>query len=255
MPTAGKPYVYLLLGAAGSDRRALLADVIEGGLVAEDRPVVLLSADESPAPVDAKLPHPARWSMTDDGMISAPSVPGATHVFFVTDGRRDPIDQIQAFQAWLLTSGTELARVICVVNCQLAEKNPTLRSWYDACIHFSDIVLLTRRESVANKWMSDFLAHFQKQYFPSLFEQVKGGRVKNPQLVLHPEARRMSHAFDEEQDWTVVGADGEEIDEEEASDEEGEIQAEPAQDPYFERDAAGRRTKRIPDIRKYLEKA
>jgi hypothetical protein len=50
-----------------------------------------------------------------------------------------------------------------------------------------------RREGVANKWLSDFRAHFDGQFYPCLFELVKGGRVKNPALVLDPLARRMSH--------------------------------------------------------------
>ena len=38
-----------------------------------------------------------------------------------------------------------------------------LLAWYDACVHFSDVVLLQRREGVANKWVSDFLKHHEDQ--------------------------------------------------------------------------------------------
>ncbi len=64
----------------------------------------------------------------------------------------------------------------------------------------------------------------------------------------------MGHVFDAEQDWVFTNAEGEEIDEEEETDDEEEIQATPEEEPYFARDAAGRRQKRIPDIAKYLEK-
>ena len=74
--------------------------------------------------------------------------------------------------------GGELARVLCVVHCALAEKHPALLAWYDACVHFSDVVLLQRREGVANKWVSDFLKHYQDQFMPCLFETVKAGLAR-----------------------------------------------------------------------------
>ena len=81
--------------------------------------------------------------------------------------------------------------------------------------------------------------------------------ARNPQLVLDPQARRMSHFLDEEQDWVVTGSDGEVIDDEDEEDgkvsEEEEVEAAPEEDPYLAKDAAGRRVKRIPDIAKYLE--
>jgi hypothetical protein len=62
----------------------------------------------------------------------------------------------------------------------------------------------------------------------------------------------MSHAFDAEQDWIFTDAEGEVIEEDEETDDDEEIEATPEEDPYFVRDAAGRRVKRIPDITKYL---
>ena len=55
MASDEKPLVYLILGAAGSGRRTVVADLIDGGLGEGDRPAVLLSADEAPAEIDAKL--------------------------------------------------------------------------------------------------------------------------------------------------------------------------------------------------------
>ena len=100
--------------------------------------------------------------------------------------------------------------------------------------------------------MTAFLAHFHDKFYPCLFEMVKAGRVKNPGLVLEPQARRMSHAFDAEQDWIFTDADGEEIDEQDETDDEDGVEAAPEVDPYLERDATGRRAHRIPDINKYL---
>jgi hypothetical protein len=251
MPPVEKPLVYLILGAAGSGRREILADLIEAGLTSDDTAAVMLSQSEAPSDFDAKLPKVTRWSWTDEVIVG--ELPReVSHVFFMTDGRQNPVEQIEVFKAWLEAQGGELARVLSVVNCQLAEKNPPLLAWYEACVHFSDVILLTRREGVANKWLSTFLGHFEKQFYPGLFELVKGGKVKNPALVLDPLARRMTHIFDAEQDWVFTNADGEQIDEEEETEGDEEVEATPEEDPYFARDAAGRRVKRIPDIAKFL---
>jgi hypothetical protein len=247
-----KPLVYLILGAVGSGRRAVIADLIEDGLVEGDRAVVLLSDAEPADEFDAKLPGLARWNWTGE-LIEAALPREATHVFFVTDGRTSPVDQAEVFKAWLEAQGGELARVICVVNCQLAEKHPPLLAWYDACVHFSDVVLLNHREGVANKWMSDFQAHFKSRFLPCLFEMVKAGRVKNPAVVLDPQARRMSHVFDAEQDWIFTDAEGKVIDEDEEAEGDEEVEVTPEIEPYFERLNGSRRVKEVPDLRKYLD--
>jgi hypothetical protein len=252
MKETEKPLAYLILGAAGSGRREVLVDLIEGGLDEADRVAVMLPGGETTtSEAEPKLPRVSRWEW-QEGTIVGTLPTDATHVFFVTDGTRNPVDQIEVFKAWLEAQGGALARVVCIVNSQLAEKNPGLLPWFDACVHFSDVVLLNKREGVENKWVSDFLGHFKKQHLPCVFEMVKDGRVKNPALILEPEARRMSHVFDEEQDWIFRNAEGEEIDEQDETEEGDDIQAAPEEDPYFARRSGGRRVKEIPDIAKFL---
>ncbi len=248
-----KSLVYLVLGAAGSGRREVLADLLEEVTGAGERTAVMLAASETPDEADKKLGAITRWRWLDEGAIEGELPRDAARIFFVTDGRRNPVEQADAFKAWLdAQGGAELARVLCVVHCALAEKNPPLLAWVDACVHFSDVVLLNRREGVPNKWMSDFQARYTGQFLPCLFELVKNGRVKNPALVLEPQARRMSHAFDAEQDWIFTDAEGDVIDEDEETADDEEVEAKPEEDPYFVRDAAGRRMKKIPDIAKFL---
>jgi hypothetical protein len=254
-----KPLVYLILGAAGSGRREIVADLIDGGLAAgsagqpfdlaqsRQSALTLLPAGEQAGAADARLGSLARWAW-NDGRIESPDLAGATHVFLFTDGRRNPVDQVEAFQAWLAASGGELARILCVIHCGLVTRHKELLAWYDACVHFADVVLLNRREGVPNKWMSDFQGRYAAQFLPCLFELVKAGRVENPALILEPQARRMSHVFDEEPNWEVTSADGEEEDE---ADEE-EITAQPEEDPYLQRRAGGRRVKEIPDVADFL---
>ncbi|CAM3067330.1 hypothetical protein [Rariglobus hedericola] len=274
-PTAAeKPLIYIILGAAGSGRREVLADMIEGGLGEGDRAAVLLSTGETADAHDERLANISRWAWRE-GVIAASLPEGATHVFFVTDGRLNPVDQIEALQPWITAVSGEIGRIITVVNCQLAEKNHALVAWYEACIHFSDVALLNKREGVANKWMSEFQTRFKELCYPCLFEIVKNGRVKNPLIVLDPQARRMSHIFDINE-WTGINLEGVEFgtegeDEPEIEDEapakpdSGKKKGHPNQsplddddwlpekEPYFEIQPNGRRAKEIPDIAKYLE--
>ena len=222
-----------------------MADLIEGGLGEGERAAVLLPASEPESPADARLGGPTRWRMLADHTAEAELPAGATHVFFVVDGRRSPVDQVEAFKGWLDTQGAEVALVLCVVDCRLAEKHPKLMAWFEACIHFSDVVLLNHREGISNKWMADFQARFHAKFLPCLFEFVKEGRVKNPALVLAPVARRISHVFDEPE-W--IPAD------EEADDDDDEVEVTPEVDPYLERRAGGRRILELPHIEDYLPK-
>jgi hypothetical protein len=264
MPSSDKPLAYLVLGAAGSGRREILADLI-GGLGDGDRPAVLRAEHEPADAADARLPGLARWTWRNGAIAVVPPA-GATRLFLVADGRANPVDQIEAFQLWLVAHDLELARVLCVVNCGLVEKHPPLAAWFDACIHFSDVVLLSRREGVENKWLSNFLGRYRDQFYPCLFELVKAGRVKNPALILEPQARRIAQLFDEAPpDWraglspeTIVEDEAEEDDEEGAdgdNKDEGEGDIAPGADPWLARDAAGRRARPLPDITSYLPPA
>ena len=218
--------------------------MIDGGLEEGDRPAVLVSEEEGPDPADARLPGLCRWRLPPGAGVEAEFPPEATHVFIVTDGRRNPVDQLEAFRDWLAGNAAEVARVICVVDCRLAERNPKLFAWFEACIYFSDVVLLNRREGVPNKWIGDFREKFEGKYYPCLFDNVKAGRVGNPALVLAPVARRMSHVFDE-QEWIAD-------EDEEEEDQADEVEMKPEEDPYFERRNGGRRVREIPNITDFL---
>jgi len=241
-----KPLVYFVLGTAGSGRRAIVRELIASGLSEGDRAAVLLSDAEPADENDAKLPNVTRWSWTEHGTIQGILPKEATQVFFISEALRNPVDQIEALKPWLEATGAELGRIICVVDCKLAEANPALLPWFDACVHFSDVVLLNRRESVGNKWLSDFQRRYTEQFYPCLFEMVKKDRVKNPLVVLDPVARRISQYFEEDQEWVFEADDKDE----EESDDEEEVELKKAEDPYLERRAGGRRVKEIPDIAK-----
>lgn len=263
---AAGPLVYIVLGSPGSGRRAVVADLIGAGLdPAADRAHVLLAADEAAQLGDAAFASVSRWTWdaAAHAIVAGPElVPaGVTHLFFVVDGLRDPAEQLEAIKPWLASHGLAVARIFTVIDCQLAEKHAELAPWFAACVHFSDVVLLSRREGVANKWMSSFRRTFEDQCMPCLFEFVKGdGRVKNPALLLDPAPRRLSQYFDASE-WD--GLDLADIEIGESDDEDGETvrpiakteldpDDQPPVDPYLERKQNGRRAIELPDIRKFL---
>lgn len=245
--------VYFVLGAAGSGRREILADLIAHGVAAGGGAAAVLLAEGERA-AEAALPIAGRWTLAD-GVMNAELPAGVDTVFIVADGRANPVDQLEALRPWLDAQAqggaeVELGRILCVVNCALAEANPPLLAWYDACIHFSDVVLLARREGVANKWLSDFQNRYRDQFLPALFEIVKQGKVKNPAMVLDPQARRLTHAFDEDADWIIDGL----AEEDDQAVEEGteEVEVTRAVDPYFARKIGGKRERELPDIAVFL---
>jgi hypothetical protein len=243
--------VYFILGTPASGRREIVADLVENGMEPEAKVIVLLSSHETPdASEDRLAQHSATEVMRAEWTADAlPGIglPDGSTTFFLADPLADAVTQIEALQPWLLARGAQLARVFTVVDCGFAEKHPPLRLWYEACIHFSDVVFLTRRAGVENKWVSDFLGHFESGCSPALFLQLKKGGIANPALVLNPQPRRLSQYFDEAADFSdlVIETDDEE-DDEDADD------GLPAPESYFERLRSGRRVREIPDITKIL---
>lgn len=261
--------VYVVLGAPGSGRREVLADLIGGGLdaAAGERAHLILPAGEAATEADTKTGAATVARMKWDPELKAlfADVPPAeaTHVFIVLDGFIDPVDQLEALKPWLAAYELTVARIFTLVNCQLAEKHPQLGVWFDACIHFSDVVLLSRREGVENKWVSEFRRRYEDQCLPCLFEFVKAGRVKNPAMLLDPTARRLSQFFDPSE-WDDLDLEGVEIGE--SDDEDGEDSRplakseldpdnQPPVEPYLERRQNGQRVIELPDLRKLLGEA
>lgn len=247
------PSVYFILGTPGSGRRAIVRDLIENGLTAEEKAVVLLSESETADPQDEKLAALTQaeirhwiWQAPE---IPPVELPDGAMVFLLADPLASPIDQLEALKPWLEHQGLELARVFAVVDCQLAEKSPVLRQWFDAIIHFADVVFLTRREGLANKWLSDFIKYFKDQRFPCHFVQVKTkGELATPLVWLDPTARRVSQYFDEGETYVIEGLETD--DDEDDEEDTGLLPPE----PYFIRQASGRRDKELPDVRDFLPK-
>lgn len=248
---------YLFLGTPHCGRRAILADLIRDGLSGET--TVYIAEPERDAEAEkvfADVPATTlrSWKFSDasaNGGNGAEIELGAPHdagdnAVFLTDGADDPVDQIEAFAALATRLGWHVARVVTIVDCAFATAVPASAEWFAACIHFSDTVLLTRREHVSNRQINEFKAPFVKKCFPCTFELVKKDRVENPARVLDDKPRRMTMIFDERDP-----IDDFEFDEEHLPEEPFDLVSAP--DPYLETNDSGARKISVPFIGDLLE--
>lgn len=244
--------VYLVLGSRGGGRSSLVQDLVDFGLDSEAESQVFVSEDDaamwdSPLPIRNALCEQKSYSWIEDESSLSVEATSET-VFVVADGLSDPADFVEAFFNWLQGSGYELGRIITVADCNRIQQERKLLQWYDCCIHFSDVILLSNRTEVSNKWIEEFKDRYLKEYYPCLFVFAKKGRISNPSLVLEPEARRISKLFDEADEYVF-----EDDDEEEEIDEEDEPAAgDPSKDPFLAKFGSGRRSRILPDIRKLV---
>ncbi len=258
--------LYILLGAARSGRREVLRDLIENGLSeTAGTTAIYLSEDEHPSPFEENLhalSHSAilNYRLEEEFEINAEELPPDTSVvFFVTDGATNPVDQIEALKGWMLPRELDLARIISVIHCQLGQAQSSLFPWFEACVHFSDLILLNKRTGGTEKWVNNFRQHFSKHCYPCDFQLVKKGKIEYPASALYPEPRRLSLAFDDLKDSCTSpnpfedSPDFREFEESGDEDYEGTgFDPELRPDPYFERLPNGLRAKPLPDIAKYL---
>jgi hypothetical protein len=242
-------FVYLVLGLPGSGRAEVVFNLIEGGMD-DAQPVTLYhAASETPEGL-ATRPRSTGVPFTfakDHFVVPPEGEPDeeSESAFFLADARVSVIDQIEAFLPWLNSRGHELARILLVVDCTLAAAEPKVAEWHEACTHFADCVLLNRRSTLSDAWAKNFQKKFAELRYPCVFLNVKKDKVDNPLVVLFPEPRRMTLAFD-----NIDPIDELDLDEENLPEEPFTL--ENKLDPYFERLLSGHRVKPVPDITKYL---
>lgn len=241
-----KPVVYLILGCKGSDQFRVLSDLIEFGTEKEESSALYHSSgDAAEVAADFLVKHrevAVGEYRLEDRTLKLEVPEGTSLVFVVADGRADPTDLVEGFHRWLPESGCELGRVVTVLHCDLAVGQEVASDWFDCCIHFSDIVLLAKREKVGNKELKAFRDRYEELCYPCLWEYVKKGRVPNPSLILDRQARRISRIFDVP----------EVIDDDEEENLGEDIAGDVTKDPYLKMAAGGRRAKELPDIGDFL---
>ncbi|PXA05208.1 hypothetical protein DDZ13_04400 [Coraliomargarita sinensis] len=240
-----RPLVYLIFGIPDSERRTVLFDLIEGGIPPSEDVLYFRPKSENNSPFDEQIEalenvSVVDWEVSDSKVSHGPITAAPEKIIFLAPGDSDPADVAEALKAWISHNDCELGRIITVLNCSFLKEQEKSRAWFDACIHFSDVVLLSRRESVENKWLKEFEARYRKACYPCHIELVSKGKAKNPAAVLEPEARRMSLYFDE-----LIP-----IEEDEFDDEEQPEDLKP--DRYIERNESGQRVRPIIEIGKML---
>ena len=239
------PLVYLILGIPGSGRRDVLFDLLKDGINAKEQALYFRPEGEVDSPFDEQIEALDNVSIVDwklaDAKVTHGKIDAAPDkIIFLAPGTSDPADAAEALKTWSDQNRCEIARIITVVHSAFLSENSAAQAWFDACIHFSDIVLMNRREGVNNKWVKDFEVGYRKQFSPARFLLVKKGRVGNPLEVLEPEARRLSLYFDE-----LIP-----IEDDEFEDDEQPKDTKP--DKYIERLESGHRAYPVPDIKKLL---
>ena len=242
------PLVYLILGCKGTGQFQVVSDLIDFGTDKDERSALFYSIDDAN---DAEDEFSVRtrdvtrgaygWT---NGVLSLEVGSEPDLVFVVADGLADPADFVEAFHAWLPESGCDLGRVMTVLYSELAIRKRETFAWFDCCIHYSDVVLLAKRENISNKEMKQFLDHYEEECFPCIFEYVKKGRVASPKLLLETQPRRISRIFDVPEIFE---------DDEESEIEEEEVAGDPTKDHYLRRIAGGRRAHSLPRIEDFLE--
>lgn len=193
--------VYLILGSNDSGRRAVLCDLIDS--LKSESPILYfkhkdsLSNDWDNSLESLPQINTVSWSL-DEAKIKHDSISvNPESIFFVAPSSINLADVIEGLKGWLSKNDCQLTRIITIVDCKGLSENNSHNSWYEAAIHFSDMVLLNRREGVGEKWIKDFLTEKKKQFHPTRFELVKKNRVNNPIDILDSQTYRTSLYFDD----------------------------------------------------------
>lgn len=239
------PLIYFVFGIPNSGRREVIFDLIEGGIPKEEQVLYFRPDGEVASSFDEQLEalenvSVVSWQLKNGKVHHGKLSAAPQKIIFLAPGTSDPADCAEALKQWSEHNQCRVARILTVLHCHFLSEQSAARPWFDACIHFSDIVLLNRREEAGNKWVKDFEAGFKKERCPARFIFVKKGRVTNPAEVLDPEARRVSLYFDE-----LIPIEDDEFEDEHQPDD-----LKP--DRYIERLESGQRAKPIPPITKFL---
>jgi hypothetical protein len=241
------PRVYGLVSAQGWGRAALLRHLFEDllqdaaqGTAAAQLAVYCFPGEQQSlqAQIGSRA-LVAAWS--EQGPFLPHPLPCAT-VVVLADGAAAPIDFLERFSLHLRAHQLPLARLWFLLDCVAlqAHDGPDAWPWVDACVHFSDMVLLARSQRVPKRWVAELQGRYRKACMPCRWVALDSrGHTPNPEDVLYPEARRLSHAFDLDEDpYDDLG--------DELLDLQEPLDLTEAREPYFRRDDKGQRVQPVP---------
>lgn len=179
----------IVLGIAGSGRSAVVKELADNAWVEGKAIRILFESAETAE----NATRAERWTFKE-GEARVPQPAGEAACILITNGRLSTIDQMEALHQRVTNSDWQIQRVITVVDCALAHRHPVLSEWYEACIHFSDAVVLNRRWEVPGQFMSKFLEKYENSFYPCLFFNfLKEGRLHNPAAVIEGDQIGRAH--------------------------------------------------------------
>jgi len=217
----------LVLGAAGSGRREVAEELARFAWPEGRRVGVIPHGDGG-------------WSM-EDGVARLPRAADAP-ALLISDGRRSQVDQMEALIAAAPQAGWAIRRIVAVIDLPLLHRHPELEPWFRSCLHFADAAVLVRRWETPNAWLSEFQRMLADDFRTCLVAFLpKAGGLARPAELVEGEPRRASLVLDD-----LDAVDEMEFDEDNLPDEPFDLVRKT--DPYFLRDASGRRDILVPDI-------
>ena len=238
---AMSPKIYLFLGPKGSGRRSVFLECVDS--LPQDASILYFKHEtDSNQELDtldqAILKNDSieivEWKLEAAKIKHSTIRANPDCIFFLAPAVIHLADVIEGLKGWLEKNDCSLTRIISIIHCGLAKKASHLQ-WFEASMHFSDMVLLNRRELVGTKWVQDFITKYKKRYHPTRFELIKKDKLSNPMDILDYQVFRNSLYFD---CLTPI--------EEDAIDDL--IPEDQKEDPYIERLESGRRLKPTPLI-------
>ena len=238
------PKIYLILGPKNSGRRTVFLECLD--VLDESASVFYFRHESDLNPksdlIDAKIAKQdsieiVDWKVENTKIKHNTIQANPDYIFFLAPADVDLADLIEGLKGWLNKNECSLTRIISLVHCGLAQANASNMQWFEASMHFSDMVLLNHRDLVETKWVQDFLKKYKKIYHPSRFELIKKGKVDNPLDVLDYQVYRNSLYFD-----SLTPIEEDEVDDLVPEDQK--------LDPYIERLESGRRNRPVPIIQK-----
>jgi len=224
--------LYVLLGWDTHDQLLLVQDLLEERLQTAVSVVIYAHATARKPDWVERASNAIQWVnwTLEDGAINAPWVDADAH-FFCIDRHVDIIDVLEALSNWLPQQEQSVTGIIGIVDAQKIQTVPEVKPWYEAIIHFSDVVCLDQVQKLKANWVEHYIEPFKKQCYPCLFLTMKDGRVPNPAIILDAGVRRMTQVFDQLQ-----------VDDEDEAMDQYEV------DPYFKRLFSGCRAQVLPDV-------
>ena len=217
-----KGVLHAVLGTPNSKRRSTLVQAINES-DAKTNSIFLL-----PIEMDCMDSPGTHWEWINEEIkIQNLNEEGIDEWFLFFSNKIDIADQFESLKELIdQKEGLEIGRVITFLNADyLNDITKQLQDWIDACAHFSDVFCFSNRTNQNSRGLSSVLERYKNMRYP--LETFILAKSKDPPInqILCPVARRITHIFD-----PIDMLDPEES---------------PAEDPFLERQANGKRVKPI----------